>query len=60
MENLLDLSDPSNVVTLLLGMLSEADRRKRKLASLRGAVAAGTYRVPAARIADAMLRSAQR
>jgi anti-sigma28 factor (negative regulator of flagellin synthesis) len=60
MENLLNLSDPSQVVTLLLGMLAEADGRERKLASLRSSITAGTYRVPAELIADAVVRSAQR
>lgn len=58
LENLLNLSDPSKAVALLLGMLSEADRRERKLASLRSAVATGTYRVSAALVADAILRAA--
>jgi anti-sigma28 factor (negative regulator of flagellin synthesis) len=56
LENLLDLAGPS--VTLRIAISSEAERRARNLASLRRAILAGTYRVSAALIADAIVLSA--
>jgi len=52
-----DLSNSSQAATLFLGALSEADKRERKVASLRSAIAAGSYRLSAAFLADAILRS---
>jgi len=53
----MDLSKPAAIAALMRKMGEESEKRAHRLAELREAVAAGSYRVSAVRIAEAILRS---
>jgi anti-sigma28 factor (negative regulator of flagellin synthesis) len=53
----MDLSKPARIAALVRRMVEESERRASRLAALREDIAAGSYRVSAAALAEAILRS---
>jgi anti-sigma28 factor (negative regulator of flagellin synthesis) len=53
----MDLAKPPTAAAVVRRMLDESQNRARKLAALREGIKTGSYRVSAARLAEAILRS---
>jgi anti-sigma28 factor (negative regulator of flagellin synthesis) len=55
----MDISNAVPMAAMARRMVEESERRAGRIAALREAIAAGTYEVPAAALAEAVVRSMQ-
>jgi anti-sigma28 factor (negative regulator of flagellin synthesis) len=53
----MDLSKPASIAAVVQRMVEESERRACKISALRDAIANGNYRVSAAVLAEAVMRS---
>jgi anti-sigma28 factor (negative regulator of flagellin synthesis) len=53
----MDPSKPASIAVLVQRMVEQSKGRACRMAELRAAIAAGTYRVSAATIAEAVMKS---
>jgi len=56
----MEMSRLASIADLVRGMVEQPRRHARRLKALREAIVAGTYRISAAKLADALLRSMRR